>query len=152
MEYLKLATGMFITHIPYRGTGPMLTDLLSGRVQASSAGLPALAAGAPQRLESLPNVPTVSESGPALGLGKSLDHFDTSQWYGIMVPAGTPKDIIKRLQQESVKALKSKSVSDLFAKEDTLIVGSTPEEFVKFILSEQKVWSGIVTKAKIKNA
>jgi tripartite-type tricarboxylate transporter receptor subunit TctC len=104
MEYLKLVTGMFITHIPYRGTGPQLTDLISGRTQASSAGLPALSAhiksgklraiavGTQKRILALPDVPTVAESGAALGLGKSLDAFETSQWYGMLAPAGTPPD------------------------------------------------------------
>ena len=92
MEYLKLVTGMFITHIPYRGTGPQLTDLLAGRTQASSAGMPALGAhiragklraiavGTAQRIPALPDVPTVQEMG--------FKDFETSQWYGIRVPAG----------------------------------------------------------------
>ena len=140
----------------------MLTDLLARRVQASSVGLPALmpfiktgqlraiAVGTMQRLPALPNVVTVAESGPALGLGKSLAHFETSQWYGMLVPAGTPKEIIKRLQEESLKALKTKSVTDLFARESAVIGGDSPEDFGKFILSEQKIWKDIVAKAHIK--
>ncbi len=162
MEYLKLMTGMFITHIPYRGTGPQLTDLLAGRTQASSAGLPALSAhiksgklraiavGTQQRIPALPDVPTVAESGKALGLGKALDHFETSQWYGIMVPAGTPKDIIKRLQEESLKALKASSVTERFASDNAVSGGMPAEEFGKFIASEQRIWKDIVTKAKIR--
>jgi tripartite-type tricarboxylate transporter receptor subunit TctC len=162
MEYLKLVTGMFITHIPYRGTGPQLTDLISGRTQASSAGLPALSAhiksgklraiavGTQKRILALPDVPTVAESGAALGLGKSLDAFETSQWYGMLAPAGTPPDIIKRLQEESYKALKSSSVTERFASDNAVGGGGPSTDFAKFIAGEQKVWKDIVTRANIK--
>jgi tripartite-type tricarboxylate transporter receptor subunit TctC len=162
MEYLKLVTSMFITHIPYRGTGPQLTDLISGRTQASSAGLPALSAhiksgklraiavGTQKRILALPDVPTVAESGAALGLGKSLDAFETSQWYGMLAPAGTPADIIKRLQEESYKALKSSSVTERFATDNAVGGGGPSADFAKFIAGEQKVWKDIVTRANIK--
>jgi tripartite-type tricarboxylate transporter receptor subunit TctC len=162
MEYLKLVTGMFITHIPYRGTGPQLTDLISGRTQASSAGLPALAAhiksgklraialGTQKRIPALPDVPTVAESGVALGLGKSLDHFETSQWYGILAPAGTPADVVKKLQEESYKALKSSAVTERFATDNAVGGGGPSLDFAKFIAGEQKVWKDIVTRANIK--
>jgi tripartite-type tricarboxylate transporter receptor subunit TctC len=162
MEYLKLVTGMFITHIPYRGTGPQLTDLISGRTQASSAGLPALAAhiksgklraiavGTQKRIPALPDVPTVAESGAALGLGKSLDHFETSQWYGILVPAGTPTEVVKKLQEESYKALKSSAVTERFANDNAVGGGGPSADFAKFIAGEQKVWKDIVTRANIK--
>ena len=129
MEYLKLVAGMFITHIPYRGTGPQLTDLLAGRTQASSAGMPALGAhiragklraiavGTHERISALPDVPTVAEMG--------FKNFETSQWYGMHVPAGTPPDIVKRLQEESLKALKSASVTERFAT-DNAVGGGGP--------------------------
>ena len=154
MEYLKLVTGMFITHIPYRGTGPQLTDLLAGRTQASSAGLPALlahiksgklrpiAVGTAQRLPALPDVPTVAEMG--------FKDFETSQWYGILAPAGTPRDIVKRLQEESLKALKSSSVTERFANDSAVGGGGPPEEFAAFIAKQQKIWSDIVKRAGIK--
>ncbi len=154
MEYLKLVTGMFITHIPYRGTGPQLTDLLAGRTQASSAGLPALiphiksgklraiAVGTAQRLAQLPEVPTVAEMG--------FKDFETSQWYGILAPAGTPREIVKKLQEESLKALKSSAVTERFAADSAVGGGGTPEEFAAFIAQQQKVWSDIVKRAGIK--
>lgn len=154
MEYLKLVTGMFITHIPYRGTGPQLTDLLAGRTQASSAGLPALlphirsgklraiAVGTPQRLPALPEVPTVAEMG--------YKDFETSQWYGILAPAGTPREIVKRLQEESLKALKSNSVTERFASDSAVGGGGPPEEFAAYIAQQQKIWKEIVTRAGIK--
>ena len=154
MEYLKLVTGMFITHIPYRGTGPQLTDLLAGRTQASSAGLPAMlphiksgklraiAVGTPQRLPALPDLPTVAEMG--------FKDFETSQWYGILAPAGTPREVVKRLQEESYKALKSNSVTERFASDSAVGGGGPPEEFAAFIAQQQKVWSQIVKRAGIK--
>ncbi len=154
MEYLKLVTGMFITHIPYRGTGPQLTDLLAGRTQASSAGLPALlphiksgklraiAVGTAKRLAALPDVPTVAEMG--------FKDFETSQWYGILAPAGTPPEVVKRLQEESLKALKSSSVTERFASDSAVGGGGPPAEFAAYIAQQQKVWKEIVTKASIK--
>ena len=154
MEYLKMVTGMFITHIPYRGTGPMLTDLLAGRTQATSAGLPALighirsgklrpiAVGTAQRLPQLPDVPTVAEHG--------YKDFETSQWYGILAPAGTPRDVVKRLQEESLKALRSNSVTARFANDGAVGGGGPPEEFAAFIANQQKIWSDIVKRASIK--
>jgi tripartite-type tricarboxylate transporter receptor subunit TctC len=153
MEYLKLVTSMFITHIPYRGTGPQLTDLLSGRTQASSAGLPALVAhiksgrlralavGTPKRIPALPEVPTVQEMG--------YKDFETSQWYGMLAPAGTPKDILTRLQEESLKALKSNGVTERFANDNAVGGGGPANEFAKFIAAEQKIWKEIVARAGI---
>jgi tripartite-type tricarboxylate transporter receptor subunit TctC len=154
MEYLKLVTGMFITHIPYRGTGPQLTELLAGRTQASSAGLPALGAhiragklraiavGTQQRIAALPDVPTVAEMG--------YKDFETSQWYGILAPAGTPAEVVKRLQEESFKALKSSAVTERFANDSAVGGGGPPAEFAAFIAREQKIWKEIVRKASIK--
>jgi tripartite-type tricarboxylate transporter receptor subunit TctC len=154
MEYLKLVTGMFITHIPYRGTGPQLTDLLAGRTQASSAGLPALmphiksgklrpiAVGTAQRLAQLPDVPTVAELG--------YKDFETSQWYGILVPAGTPRDIVKRLQEESLRALRSNAVTERFANDSAVGGGGPPEEFAAFIQRQQAIWKEIVKRAGIR--
>jgi hypothetical protein len=154
MEYLKLVTGMFITHIPYRGTGPQLVDLLAGRTQASSAGMPALAAhiksgklraiavGTQQRIPALPDVPTVAEMG--------FRNFETSQWYGIHVPAGTPADVVKRIQEESYKALKSSSVTERFANDNAVGGGGPASDYAEFIRKEQAVWSDIVKRASIK--
>ncbi len=154
MEYLKLVTGMYITHIPYRGTGPQLTDLLAGRTQASSAGMPALGAhirsgklraiavGTQQRIAAMPDVPTVAELG--------FKEFETSQWYGIHVPAGTPPDIVKRLQEESLKALKSSAVTERFATDNAVGGGGPSSEYAAFIKNEQRIWSDIVKRAGIK--
>ena len=154
MEYLKLVTGTFITHIPYRGTGPLLTDLLAGRTQLASAGMPALAAhirsgklrpmavGTSTRIPALPDVPTVAEMG--------YKNFETSQWYGVLAPAGTPPEIVKRLHEECVKALRSSAVTERFANDNAVSSGNAPTEFAAFIAAEQKIWSDIVRRAQIK--
>ena len=154
MEYLKLVTGMDMQHIAYKGTGPQLVDLLAGRTQAASAGLPALSAhiksgklraiavGTQQRLAQLPDVPTVSEMG--------FKEFETSQWYGMLAPTGTPAAVVKRLQEESYKALKSNSVTERFASDSAVGGGGQSTEFATFITSEQKIWSDIVKRANIK--
>ena len=151
---VKNQARLYITHIPYRGTGPQLTDLLAGRTQASSAGLPALlphiksgklraiAVGTPHRLPALPDVPTVAEMG--------FKDFETSQWYGILAPAGTPREVVKRLQEESFKALKSNSVTERFASDSAVGGGGPPEQFAAFIAQQQKIWSDIVRRAGIK--
>ena len=154
MEYLKMVTGMFITHIPYRGTGPQLTDLLAGRTQASSAGTPALlphvksgklraiATGTLKRISSLPDVPTVQEMG--------FKNFETSQWYGLHAPAGTPAAIVKRLQEECAKAMQSKAVQDRFAFDNAEAGGGVPSEYAAYIAAEQKIWKNVVERTGMK--
>jgi len=154
MEYLKLVAGISLTHIPYRGTGPQLADLLAGRTHASSAGLPALGAhiragklraiavGTLQRIPALPDVPTVVETG--------FKDFETSQWYGILAPAGTPVDVVKKIQEESYKALKSSAVTERFATDNAIGGGGPSADFAAFIAKEQKTWSRIVKDANIK--
>ena len=154
MEYLKQATGMDIQHVPYKGTGPNVVDLVAGRTQASSAGTPPLmphvksgklrviAVGTPKRLHSLPDVGTVAEQG--------YPGFETSQWYGLNVPARTPKAIIDRLAMEAAKAAKSASLAERFAAEDAEAVGSTPAEYAAFVKKEQARWSKVVKAAGVK--
>lgn len=154
MEYLKLTTGMFMTHIPYRGTGPALTDLLAGRVQAFSAGTPALlphlragrlralATGTPQRLSSLPDVPTVAESG--------YRGFESVQWYGVLVPSGVPAPVIAQIQGACGAALRTPAVAERFAGEDATIGGGPAAEFAAFIADQQVLWKSVVQRAQIR--
>lgn len=154
MENLKLETSMNMTHVPYRGTGPALIDLLAGRVQAFSAGTPALlahirsgklraiATGTPLRLPSLPDVPTVAEMG--------YPNFETVQWYGVMAPAATPADIVVRLQEACRAGLKSAATAERFASEDAITGGGPPAEFAAFIAREQRKWKDVVTRANIR--
>ena len=154
MEHLKPTTGTFNTHIPYRGTGPALNDLLAGRTQAFSAGTPALlphirsgklraiATGTPARLPSLPDVPTVAASG--------YPGFESVQWYGMLASGGTPPDVLRKLQQACAQALASPQVAERFAAEDAVPGGGPPAEFAAFIAKEQARWKDIVGRARIK--
>lgn len=153
-EYLKLVTKMDIQHVPYKGTGPQLTDLIGGQTQAASAGTPPMmpfvkagklrvfAVGSAKRLAELPDVATVAEQG--------YPGFETVQWYGLNAPAKVPAAIIKRLADEAGKAAKSKEVQDRFAGDSTEEVGSSATEYAEFIRKEQARWSVVVKTAKIK--
>jgi len=154
IEYLKLVAGIDIVHVPYKGTGPNLIDLLAGRTQATSAGTPPLmphvkagklrviAVGSPQRLSVLPDVGTVAEQG--------YQGFETTQWYGLNAPGKTPASIIKRLADEAAKAARHPSVQERFAVDDAEGIGSTPEVYAEFIAKEQARWGEVVRKAGIK--
>ena len=154
MEALKLATGMFVTHIPYRGTGPALNDVLAGRIQLFSAGTPALlphiksgalrclAVGTTERIPVLPDVPTVQELG--------FKDFETVQWYGIHARAGTPPDILLKLQQECAKAVKSPEVMAQNAAESAIPGGGPSSEYAAFVAREQARWKEVVIKAQIR--
>ena len=154
IEYLKLVAGIDIVHVPYKGTGPNLIDLLAGRTQATSAGTPPLmphvkagklrviAVGSPQRLSVLPDVGTVAEQG--------YPGFETTQWYGLNAPGKTPVAIVKRLADEAAKAARHPSVQERFAVDDAEGIGSTPEVYAEFIAKEQARWGEVVRKASIK--
>ncbi len=153
-EYLKLVAGIDVAHVPYKGTGPNVIDLVAGRTHASAAGTPpfmphvksgklrVIAIGTPQRLEVLPDVPTVAEQG--------FPGFETSQWYGLIAPAKTPESVIARLSAEAAKAAQAQVVKERFAVDSGLAVGSTPAQFAAFIKTEQARWSEVVRKAGIK--
>ena len=154
MEYLKQAAGIDIQHVPYKGTGPNIIDLVAGRTQAASTGTPALmqhvksgklraiATGTSKRLLALPDVGTVAEQG--------YPGFETSQWYGLNAPAKTPEAIIQRLAAEVAKATRSPAVRDRFAVDDAEAVSSTPAEYGAFIRKEQERWGKVVRAAGIK--
>jgi tripartite-type tricarboxylate transporter receptor subunit TctC len=153
-EYLKMASETFMLHVPYRGTGPMLTDLMAGRLQAASVGAPALlqfikagklrciATGTTSRLPQLPDVPTVAEQG--------FKGFEMTQWYGLMAPSKLPRAHTEKLEQEAVKAARSKAVADKLSQETALAVGNTSAEFAKFIQQEQTRWKPVIARAQIK--
>jgi tripartite-type tricarboxylate transporter receptor subunit TctC len=157
MEYLKQAAQIDIVHVPYKGTGPMVTDLLGGSTQATFTGatplishikqikqgkLRPIAVGSATRVAALPDVPTVAESG--------LKGFETSQWYGIMAPAGTPDAIVRKLSSELNRILKSPEVVARLADDGSVAHGTTPEEFAAFIKLEQTRWGKVVKSASIK--
>jgi tripartite-type tricarboxylate transporter receptor subunit TctC len=154
MEYLKMTANIFITHIPYKGTGPQLTDLLAGRLEAASVGASAIlphiksgklrciATGSTQRLPQLPDVPTVAEQG--------FPGFEMTQWYGILAPANMAQANVDRLVAETQKAMKSAGATERMTQDAAQPIGGTPAEFAQFIAQEQKRWKQVVDRAKIK--
>ena len=107
-----------------------------------SGKLRAIAVGTAQRIAALPDVPTVQEMG--------YKDFETSQWYGIHVPAGTPPDIVRHLQEESYKALRSSAVTERFATDNAVGGGGPASEYAAYIAREQAIWKNIVERASIK--
>lgn len=154
MEYFKIQAKLDIVHVPYRGTGPMLTDLLGGQIQATFNGVPPIAGqlkagklrpiavGSAKRLPTFPDVPTIAESG--------YPGFETSQWYGILVPKGTPQPVIDRLQREIAAALGNVDTSKRIIEDGGVVVGSTPQEFAAFIAKETARWGVVVRQANVK--
>jgi tripartite-type tricarboxylate transporter receptor subunit TctC len=154
IEYLKLVSGMDIQHVPYKGTGPNLIDLVAGRTQFSAAGTPpflphvksgklrVVAVGGAKRLSILPEVKTVAEQG--------YPGFETSQWYGLNAPAKVPDAIVNRLAAEAAKAAKSPAVEKQLEPDAAEPIGSTPKEYADYIASEQARWKEVVQKAHIK--
>jgi tripartite-type tricarboxylate transporter receptor subunit TctC len=153
-EYLKMVTGTNIMHIPYRGTGPQLQDLLAARIEATSAGTPALlphiksgklralAIGTRERIPALPDIPTVAELG--------YKDFETSQWYGVLAPAGTPRQVVLKLNAEINKALRSSSVTQRYASDNASVSIGSPEDFAAFIKVEQKRWEKVVKASQLR--
>lgn len=153
-EYLKLSTDTFVLHVPYRGTGPMLTDLMAGRLQASAVGAPALmqfikagklrciAAGSSTRLPQLPDVATVAEQG--------YKGFEMTQWYGLLAPSKMNKANIDKLEKEAITAARNKAVHDKLNQDSALAIGNTRAEFEAFIKHEQNRWKPVIARANIK--
>jgi tripartite-type tricarboxylate transporter receptor subunit TctC len=154
MEYLKMVTNTFLLHIPYKGTGPQLTDLLAGRLDAASVGASAIlqhikagklrciATGSTQRLPQLPDVPTVAEQG--------YPGFEMTQWYGMLAPASMAQGNIDKLAAETQKAVRSPASIERLNQDAAQAVGGTPAQFAQFIAQEQKRWKQVVERAKIK--
>ena len=153
-EYLKMVTGTFVLHVPYRGTGPQLTDLLAGRLQAASVGAPAIlqfirtgklrciATGTTQRIAQLPDVPTVAEQG--------YPGFEMTQWYGLLAPANLAAPAADKLAAAAVKAVHEPTTVERLSADAAIPVGSTPAEFAKFIGLEQQRWKPVIARAKVK--
>lgn len=147
-EMWKLAAGTFVTHIPYRGAGPALADLLAGQVDMMFDGLGssaphiksgkliALAVTSDKRSFLLPDVPTLSELG--------LKGFDARTWYGLWAPTGTPAAAIQKMQQETAKALAGKELIDAWKALGADPGGQSPEEFAKLVNAEVIKWAKVV--------
>lgn len=153
-EYLKMTSDVFMLHVPYRGTGPMLTDLLSARLDASAIGAAAIipfiksgkvrciATGSARRLPQLPDVPTVAEQG--------FPGFEMTQWYGMMAPASMPQANIDKLAAETMKAVKAPESVRRLGADAAEPIGDSPAEFAQFIAAEQVRWKKVIARAQIK--
>jgi hypothetical protein len=142
-------TGTYMVHFPYRGSGPALLDLIGGTMDVMFDNLPsalpqikagkliALAVTSSERSAALPDVPTIAEAGPVKG-------FDATSWFGLLAPAGTPAEIVNRLQQESAKALGSAALKERLLSQGALPGGMAPADFGRFIAAEAKKWSAVV--------
>jgi tripartite-type tricarboxylate transporter receptor subunit TctC len=153
MELLKSMAGLDIRHIPYRGTAPAVTDIISGQISAMFANaltakpqvdagkVRALAVSGPKRIEAMPNVPPVAQAG--------VPGYEAMQWYGLLAPAGTPPAIIARLHDEATKALGTAEMKEKLAGDGAEPVGSTSAEFATLIKSELDKWAKVARAAKI---
>jgi tripartite-type tricarboxylate transporter receptor subunit TctC len=152
-ELMNTIAGIKAVHVPYKGSAPGLNDLIGGQVQygfdAAAIGLPhvrsgrlrALATTGKTRLSFLPDVPSASET---------LSGFEVVNWYGMVLPTGTPHDIIVRLHTEIVKAMNIPEIHEKLVAQGTDPVGSTPEEFGAFMKSETAKWARVIKSANIR--
>ena len=153
-ELLKMRAGIFVAHIPYRGAAPSVNDVIAGHVDSIFTGSPALlphirggrlraiAVSSASRLPTLPDVPTVAESG--------FPGFEADQWYGLVAPAGTPPDIIKRLNDVANAGLQRPEVAKSLASEGAVPLGGTPQVFGALIAREIPRWREVVKASGMK--
>lgn len=153
-EYFAQLTGVHFTHVPFKGSAPMLTDIIGGHVMlafdSTQATLPHIRAGklkargiaAEKRSPIAPEIPTVLEAGgPAMVV---------SSWYGLLAPAGTPRDIVTKLHAEAVKALDAPDVRERYTASGLEALGSTPDQFTAVIREDTARWAKVVRAANIR--
>jgi tripartite-type tricarboxylate transporter receptor subunit TctC len=150
-ELFKLKTGVPMQHVPYKGSSPALTDLMGGQIQLmfdsmpsampfiTSGKLKALAVTTKKRSSTLPNIPTMQESG--------VEGYETSTWYGLWAPKGTPPEIVNKISQAAQEALKKPEVVAHYQRMGAEPVGSSPKEFQAYLRSEEKKWAEIVKRS-----
>ena len=150
-ELFKSQAGVFMTHVPYRGSGPALLDMVAGNMDVMFDNLPSsmqqikagklvpLAVTSAKRSPALPDVPTVEEAG-----GPALKGYEASSWFGLLAPAGTPPEIVQRLYQESAKALASPAVREKLLAQGAIPGGNTPADFARMIEAEHTKWAKVV--------
>lgn len=148
-ELFKTMTGTFMVHFPYRGSGPALLDLIGGNMdlmfdnlpsampQIKAGKLKALAVTSAERSAAVADLPTIAEAGPVKG-------FEASSWFGLLAPAGTPMDIVNRLQQETAKALGAPALKERLLSQGAIPSGMSPADFTKLIAAETKKWAEVV--------
>jgi tripartite-type tricarboxylate transporter receptor subunit TctC len=153
-ELFKLAAQVDLLFVPYKGEGPAIADALGGQIsmvfsnlpvglpQAQSGRLRALAVTSRQRVATAPDIPTAAESG--------LPGYEASTWFGLFAPAATPREIITKLNADSVAALSGADVKERMAGQGLFVVANTPEQFAEFLKAEIPKWGKIVKDAGVK--
>ena len=153
-ELFKSMAGVDITHIPYKGSAPALTDIIGGQVslmfdagvsalpQVRAGKLRALAITTAKRVDSTPELPTVAEAG-------GLPNYEATLWFGLVAPAATPRDIVIRLSQELAKILRQPALQARFANLGVEFSASSPEEFATYIRAETLKWGKVFRDAKV---
>ena len=153
MELFKSLAGIDLQHVPYRGTAPAMTDVISGQIaamfsnaltakpQIEAGAIRALGVSTRKRSEAMPNLPPIAEAG--------VPDYEATQWYGLVAPAGTPAEIVARLHAEVTQALRTQDMQDKLAGDGAEPVGTTPAEFAAHIKSELEKWAGVARAAKI---
>jgi len=148
-ELFKTMAGVFMVHFPYRGSAPALLDLIGGTMDLMFDNLPsalphiragklkALAVTSAQRSAAVPDLPTIAEAGPLRG-------FDASSWFGLLAPAGTPVDIVNRVQQETAKAMNTPALKERLLAQGAIPSGMTSAQFAAYIAAETKKWAEVV--------
>jgi len=156
-ELFKSMTGTFMTHIPYKGSGPALLDMVGGNADVMFDNLPSsmaqikggkltpLAVTSAQRSPALPDVPTVEEAG-----GPSLKGYEASSWFGLLAPAGTSPEIVNRIQQEVAKSLATPAIKEKMLAQGAIPSGNSPADFAKLIASEHVKWAKVVKESGAK--
>jgi len=154
MELFKRQAGVDLTHVPYKGSGPGMTDLLGGRVMLTMdsllQGLPHIRAGklralavlGPRRSALLPNVPTMAEAG--------VRAYSLTNWFGLLAPAGTPKEVLLQLHADVVRVLKDEGIRKKVHDMGADVVGNSPEEFGAWMRAESAQWAEIIKSANIR--
>jgi len=147
-ELFKVMTGVQMEHIPYKGSAPALTDMMGGQVQVMFDNMPsainhvkagklkALAVTTATRSSAMPDLPTVAEAG--------VPGFEAASWFGLLAPAGTPKEIVAKIQADVVKAMKTTDLTEKMAQQGAVAVGNTPDEFSAYIKVELAKWEKVV--------
>jgi len=148
------AANIKLTHVPYKGAAPAITDLLAGQIDGvvdnpptvlphiQAGKLRPLAVAAKQRMPLLPDLPTAAEAG--------VPNYEAYSWFGVVAPAGTPAAIVARLHKEIAAALAKPALRERFAKSGARLLGNTPDEFAKQIRDDRKMWGTIIKAAGIK--
>jgi len=154
MELFKRQAGINLTHVPYKGSGPGMTDLLGGRVlmtmdsllqglpQIKAGKLKALAVLGPKRSSLLPDVPTMAEAG--------VSGYALTNWFGLLAPAATPKDVLSKLNADVLQVLKLSEIKTRISEMGADVVGNSAEEFGAAMRAESAQWADVIKSANIK--